>query len=115
MYGGDQRSSGPAVWGSLVLATQEDIHNQRVNHGLDPRDNQRVNNKSILRDGQRLDQGLDPRVFHCPHCTYRATQRGNLQRHIRSHTGDSPFACLHCAYRTNDQSNLARHIKRKHR
>ncbi|XP_045583204.1 longitudinals lacking protein, isoforms H/M/V isoform X6 [Procambarus clarkii] len=115
LFGGDQRSSGPAVWGSLVLAAQEDIHNQRVDHGLDSREELIVNHESIFRDERRVDQRPDSRLFHCPHCTYRATQRGNLQRHIRTHTGDSPFACSHCTYRTKDQSNLLRHTRRKHR
>ncbi|KAK8752156.1 hypothetical protein OTU49_012352 [Cherax quadricarinatus] len=115
MFGGEQRGSGPAVWGNLVLAAQEDIHNQWVDHGLDSKKDLIVNHESDFMDEHRVSQRPDSRLFLCSYCTYRATQKGNLQRHIRTHTGDSPFACPHCSYRTKDQSNLLRHIRRKHR
>ncbi|CAL4067061.1 unnamed protein product, partial [Meganyctiphanes norvegica] len=40
--------------------------------------------------------------------------RANLQRHIRTHTGEKQYACPHCTYRTGDRSNLRRHYSHIH-
>ncbi|KAF2349628.1 BTB/POZ domain [Trinorchestia longiramus] len=54
------------------------------------------------------------RRYPCPHCPYRATVKGNLSMHLRTHTGEKPFKCSICNYSSAFQQNLQRHIKTTH-
>ena len=38
-------------------------------------------------------------------------QQSNLTKHFRIHTGEKPFGCEYCSYRANQKSNLTRHLK----
>lgn len=50
----------------------------------------------------------------CPHCGRFFGRPVDLGRHLRTHTGEKPFACPHCAFRSAQSGNVYRHIKMKH-
>ncbi|KAK4324195.1 hypothetical protein Pmani_005197 [Petrolisthes manimaculis] len=54
------------------------------------------------------------KYYQCHLCPKSFDYRASLDIHIRTHTGDTPFACPHCPLRTKDKSNLRRHIRRRH-
>ena len=63
-----------------------------------------------LRRPKRTRRRMD-KPFACTLCNYRATQKGNLTRHMRTHTGQKPFACTLCDYRAAVKSHLTAHMR----
>lgn len=54
------------------------------------------------------------RSHMCPFCMKNFYGSVDLERHKRTHTGEKPFACTHCLYRATQLGNLQRHMKTKH-
>ena len=52
--------------------------------------------------------------FECPYCHRVMKTRQNLQRHIRTHTGEKPFQCPFCEYGSSQKNNCERHILKVH-
>merc|ERR1712156_683850 len=50
----------------------------------------------------------------CPLCQKIMRTKNYFESHIRTHTGEKPFACSACDYAASDRSNLRRHINSKH-
>jgi len=49
--------------------------------------------------------------FSCDHCSFKATGRPGLQRHVKSvHLKDLKFLCTACGKRFADQADLSRHV-----
>ncbi|CAL4060522.1 unnamed protein product, partial [Meganyctiphanes norvegica] len=64
--------------------------------------------RSTGNDDQISKQG---NFFLCLHCPYKSIQKGNVQRHIRIHTGERPFACTYCSFRASQDTILQQHIR----
>lgn len=59
-----------------------------------------------------IEGGIKP--FVCGWCPYRALRRGDMKKHLRTHTGEKPYSCPSCAFRSADSSALHRHIRARH-
>lgn len=73
---------------------------------------------------QRRDSYNEHLLIHvgpkhqCPHCPKSFTQRSNLIRHVRIHTGAKPYSCQYCDKKFSDQgakrSHERVHTKEEH-
>ncbi|XP_071515131.1 uncharacterized protein [Panulirus ornatus] len=48
--------------------------------------------------------------FACPYCPFRFVQKGTLGNHIRTHTGEKPYSCPVCQQRFARKSNVKSHM-----
>uniref|UniRef100_A0AAQ4QUG7 C2H2-type domain-containing protein n=1 Tax=Gasterosteus aculeatus aculeatus TaxID=481459 RepID=A0AAQ4QUG7_GASAC len=51
------------------------------------------------------------RPFHCTQCGASFTQKGNLLRHIKLHSGEKPFKCPMCSYACRRRDALSGHLR----
>eukprot|EP01084_Bolivina_argentea_P224890 380175_1 len=63
----------------------------------------------------RLNKTTKKKTIHeCPYCTYTTKYQSNLSSHIKTHTGEKPYACTHmeCIKRFATSQSLMDHLKR---
>ena len=63
----------------------------------------------MVRHYRSVHEGVK---YQCNQCDYRATGRGNLQRHIQSK--HFKFSCNQCIYQATEMNHLQTHIKSQH-
>ena len=68
--------------------------------------------KKNLKLHMRTHSGERP--YACPYCPYRAAQQQNLEKHVWTHTGERPFPCPHCPDQFRQKHHLVRHVRTQH-
>ncbi|XP_042207666.1 protein tramtrack, beta isoform-like isoform X12 [Homarus americanus] len=66
---------------------------------------------SVVVDGGGGGGGLS---VVCPVCGKVISRRDNLRVHMRTHTGERPYACPHCPHRSKTGGNLRKHVRSIH-
>ncbi|NWU72289.1 IKZF4 protein, partial [Pterocles burchelli] len=65
---------------------------------------------NVLMVHKRSHTG-EQRPFHCNQCGASFTQKGNLLRHIKLHSGEKPFKCPFCNYACRRRDALTGHLR----
>lgn len=69
----------------------------------------RFSDASHLARHKRLVHTRDGPSFACPQCGKEFTQKGDLDRHTLTHTGERPHACDTCGLRFARLGNMKKH------
>ena len=56
-----------------------------------------------------------PKNFTCPECGKGFFKRSQLRIHLRTHTGERPFACLYCQMTFKKNHHAKRHMRQVHK
>ncbi|XP_037792378.1 zinc finger protein 219-like [Penaeus monodon] len=70
--------------------------------------------------GQLDDSGMSPHSsrppmrFFCPVCPKGFRSKLDVERHLRTHTGEKPFQCPYCPHRSATKGNLKAHMRHIH-
>ncbi|KAA0202717.1 hypothetical protein HAZT_HAZT000653 [Hyalella azteca] len=61
-----------------------------------------------------LDQPLIS-DYTCMYCGKAFMCRTHMERHVRVHTGERPYACPYCSYKASQKGSVKRHVLMVHR
>nr|XP_018912773.1 PREDICTED: zinc finger protein 260-like [Bemisia tabaci] len=70
--------------------------------------------KAMMQIHIRSHTGEKPYACTVEGCSYRTGDHNSLRRHLMGHTGNKPYRCLYCPFACIQTINLKRHIAAKH-
>ena len=52
----------------------------------------------------------DTKSNKCNQCDFPSSQAGDLRKHLKTHSGETPNKCNHCDYASSRAGDLRRHL-----
>ncbi|KAM8840122.1 uncharacterized protein AB9W97_001078 [Spinachia spinachia] len=72
----------------------------------------RVDSQKLCKDSESdISSSAKERPFPCSYCGKTFSLKGNLNRHVRDHTGERPFPCTGCDKTFKDSGSLTAHMR----
>ncbi|XP_022079073.1 zinc finger protein 211-like isoform X2 [Acanthaster planci] len=100
----------------VILEDDEDTHN--LSPKSEPRsplsakmDHRNQPNASEIVDEQSVTGQDEPLRYQCTECDFHSTSSHQLEKHIRTHTGERPYSCTICGFAFSQKGNLTRHFR----
>ncbi|CAH8487245.1 unnamed protein product [Schistosoma rodhaini] len=101
---------------SADVLTQIQLTLSKNNQTKAELEKQHETNKNLLESKDPINYSLktttyDMRYVSCCVCLHRFGSQQDLQRHMRSHTGERPFVCPHCGKEFSLKHSMHRHAR----
>ncbi|KAJ8252756.1 hypothetical protein GJAV_G00205220 [Gymnothorax javanicus] len=106
--GGEEEREGSGVEAVLNVKEESSLEEPTTDTPINAEDEA---SQTVPDMGTRRTNAGDERPFHCSLCSVSFTQKGNLLRHMKLHSGEKPFKCPFCSYACRRRDALAGHLR----